>query len=271
MEPDGGPVLRRIDGVLRLGTRNRIVQQHRQAEHEGLTHRECPRLRDQEVCRPHEEVHLIRIAPDQHLMMRGVGHILHAFHQVLVAPGHDEDGQTLLDLLEVAEIRLDAAEAEGLGSCYNGNILNVMDQVSELLALPDRVFPVVMLTLGWPKTERRQPPKYPASLLVHENEYRERPDETVYAAYRKQNCWQKFHPKEEWVESCCTLAERLHGAEYAARVREDIEKKGYLGPYQYWFGCYYLEEPDFLTTEDYRNYFKKQGFHWLNAEGDIES
>lgn len=177
----------------------------------------------------------------------------------------------IVDASICAQTMVLAAEAEGLGSCYNGNILNVMDQVSELLALPDRVFPVVMLTLGWPKTERRQPPKYPASLLVHENEYRERPDETVYAAYRKQNCWQKFRPKEEWVESCCTLAERLHGAEYAALVREDIEKKGYLGPYQYWFGCYYLEEPDFLTTEDYRNYFKKQGFHWLNAEGDIES
>ena len=176
----------------------------------------------------------------------------------------------IVDASICAQTMVLAAEAEGLGSCYNGNIINVMDQVSELLALPEKVYPVVMLTMGWPKAERRrQPPKYPASLLVHENSYQERPDQTVYAAYRKQNRWQKFPPKPEWVETCCALAERLHGSDYAARVRTDIGEKGYLGPYQYWFGCWYLDEPDFLTTEDYLNYFKKQGFHWLETEGEI--
>ncbi len=161
-----------------------------------------------------------------------------------------------------------AAEAEGLGSCYNGNILNVADQVGDLLALPDRVFPVVMLTLGWPKTDRRrQPPKYSPALLVHENGYQERTDKEIYDAYRKQNRWQKLPPKEEWVSACCALAQALHGEDYAQTVRQDIEEKGYLGPYQYWFGCYYTEEPGFLNTRDYLDYFKRQGFYWLDENG----
>jgi len=176
----------------------------------------------------------------------------------------------VVDASVCAQTMVLAAEAEGLGSCYIGNILNVADQVSDMLALPQRVFPVIMLTLGWPKTDRRrQPPKYPASLLVHENQYQERTDKEVYDAYRKQNRWQKLPAKPEWVESCCAMAEKLHGADYAARVRKDIEDKGYLGPYQYWFGCWYLDEPDFMTMADYRSYFQKQGFEWLEEKEKI--
>ena len=104
---------------------------------------------------------------------------------------------------------------------------------------------------------------------MHENTYQERPPEALYAAYRKQNRWQKMPMKPEWVESCCAVAEKLHGADYAARVRRDIEDKGYIGPYQYWFGCWYLDQPDFLTMEGYRSYFKKQGFEWLEEKEKI--
>lgn len=162
-----------------------------------------------------------------------------------------------------------AAQAEGLGSCYNGNILNKLEAFSTLLGLPEQVFPVVMLTLGYPKTVHRQPPKYPAALLVHENGYQERTGEEVYAAYRKQNRWQKLPARPDWVERCCALAEELRGEEYAAAVRRDIEEKGYMSPYQYWFGCYYLDEPDYMTNTDYLAYFRKQGFAWLEEKERI--
>lgn len=162
-----------------------------------------------------------------------------------------------------------AAEAEGLGSCYNGNILHRMDKVSELLALPEGVCPVIMLTLGLPKGERRrQPPKYPPALLVHDNVYQERPDAEVFEAYREQNGRKEFSLNPQRLEQCCGMARRLAGEEYAQAVRADIEKKGYMGPYQYWLGCYYTDEPGFLTTGEYLDYFKKQGLHWLDTEGE---
>lgn len=159
-----------------------------------------------------------------------------------------------------------AAQAEGLGSCYIGNLLNRMEEASDLLGLPRRVCPAVMLTLGWPKTARKQPPKYPTSILVHENEYQELPDDVIYHAYRKQNRYQKLPPKAEHVEACCQMARALHGEEYAQKVRADIGEKGYLGPYQYWFGCWYTDEPEFLDWAGYRAYFAKQGFHWLEEK-----
>lgn len=159
-----------------------------------------------------------------------------------------------------------AAQAEDLGSCYIGNLLNRMGEASELLGLPRRVCPAVMLTLGWPKVVRKQAPKYPPAILVHENEYQELSDEALYRAYRKQNRYQKMPPAPDKVEACCAMAAQLHGAEYAEQVRTDIEKKGYISPYQYWFGCWYLDEPEFLDWDGYRAYFRNQGFDWLEEK-----
>lgn len=161
-----------------------------------------------------------------------------------------------------------AAQTEGLGSCYIGNVLNEMEAVSQLLSLPKRVCPVMMLTLGWPKSERKQPPKYPMELLVHDDGYQERDADRIYTAYRRQNRWQKFTASEKQTMRCCTTAQQVHGPEYADRVRQDIREKGFLGPYQYWLGCYYTYDglPGALANEKYRDYFRKQGFQWLETE-----
>ena len=83
---------------------------------------------------------------------------------------------------------------------------------------------------------------------------------------RKQNRYQKMPARADHVEACCAMAEQLHGSQYAAQVRADIAKKGYISPYQYWFGCWYLDEPEFLDWDGYRTYFKKQGFNWLEKK-----
>lgn len=169
----------------------------------------------------------------------------------------------LIDCAICAQTVTLAAEAEGLKSCYNGNIIHRADRVSELLRLPELVLPALMLTLGYPKVTHKQPPKYPAALLVHDEVYQPRPDEEVYRAYRKQNNYQKVPPRPELVEAVCARAAQLHGAEYAARVRADIAQKGFIGSYQYWFGCYYLDEEGFMQPEDYRRFFEQKGFGFL--------
>ena len=39
----------------------------------------------------------------------------------------------------------------GIGSCYVGSVVDYIKEVSDFLKLPDKVFPVVMLSLGYPK------------------------------------------------------------------------------------------------------------------------
>ena len=156
-----------------------------------------------------------------------------------------------------------AAEAEGLGSCYIGNILNKLDQVTDLLELPDKVCPAILLTVGYPRRPRKQPPRLPLELTVHRERYREPGDEEVYRAYRKQNQYRKWPASEKFLASIADQARKTGGEELASRVLEDIRAKGYVGPYQYWFGVYYTEDEEFLHNRDYGPYFRARGFSWL--------
>lgn len=188
------------------------------------------------------------------------------------APMRETDGlqnfwMALVDISICAHTICLAAEAEGLASCYNGNIVNKIDKVSELLKLPDHVIPALMMTVGYPKQERKQPTKYPVSLLVHDEVYRNDDPKMIYEEYRKQNNYQKIPARDELVEKLCATAAAYHGEEYAAKVRKDVEEKGFIGSYQYWFGCWYLDEPDFLVgAADFDRFFKKKGFGWLSQE-----
>jgi FMN reductase [NAD(P)H] len=60
-----------------------------------------------------------------------------------------------------------AAEAVGLGTCPISAIRNKPREVSALLGLPERVFPVAGLTLGFPAQEGRITPRLPLDVTVH--------------------------------------------------------------------------------------------------------
>lgn len=65
-----------------------------------------------------------------------------------------------------------AAESVGLGTCPISQIRNKIDRACEILGLPEAVFPIAGLAVGWPKFEKplislRLPP----SVVVHEDRY----------------------------------------------------------------------------------------------------
>ncbi|HPI32767.1 MAG TPA: nitroreductase family protein, partial [candidate division Zixibacteria bacterium] len=76
-----------------------------------------------------------------------------------------------------------AADAVGLGSVYVGTVLECFPEVREMLALPPGVFPVVILTLGWPVHRPAPRGKLPLQVVVHREQYRELPDDQLAAAY----------------------------------------------------------------------------------------
>jgi nitroreductase/FMN reductase [NAD(P)H] len=66
-----------------------------------------------------------------------------------------------------------AAEAQGLGTCPISVIRNRAAAVSELLRLPQHVFPVAGLAVGWPAVAPKQSMRLPLDVTVHHNGYRE--------------------------------------------------------------------------------------------------
>jgi len=63
------------------------------------------------------------------------------------------------------------AESSGLGVCPISVIRNEVDKVAAILALPDRVFPVAGLCLGYPAAEGHVSLRLPRGVTVHTDHY----------------------------------------------------------------------------------------------------
>ncbi|WP_354625203.1 oxygen-insensitive NADPH nitroreductase [Psychromonas sp. MME2] len=79
-----------------------------------------------------------------------------------------------------------AAESLGLGSCYIGGIRNEIEQVTNLLALPELVYPVFGLCLGYPDQNHEIKPRLPLSIVLKQESYDAPNDVAELAVYDQQ-------------------------------------------------------------------------------------
>lgn len=64
-----------------------------------------------------------------------------------------------------------AADAAGLGSCCISQVRKRLPETAELLGLPDGVFPISGLAVGWPDEARDVTRRLPPSVVVHRDAY----------------------------------------------------------------------------------------------------
>ena len=76
-----------------------------------------------------------------------------------------------------------AAEAEGLGVCPISAVRNHSATLSQILKLPDHVFPVAGLAVGYPAETPDISMRLPLSVTVHRNAYQEDGLDEAIAAY----------------------------------------------------------------------------------------
>lgn len=97
-----------------------------------------------------------------------------------------------------------AAEARGLGSVLLGGAPQKADLISDVLGVPDRVFPVVGLCLGYPdpSVETDIRPRFPLELTAFEDTYRDLSDTDIQSCmkgmdegYLTQGYYMKIVPK----------------------------------------------------------------------------
>lgn len=64
-----------------------------------------------------------------------------------------------------------AAESMGIGTCPISYVRNRINDLATLLSLPDGVFPICGLTLGYPADEGHTSMRLPPNIVVHEDRY----------------------------------------------------------------------------------------------------
>ena len=124
-----------------------------------------------------------------------------------------------------------AAESAGLGCCPISAVRNHAERVSALLGLPQWVFPLAGLTLGWPADTGDMSLRLPLEVTVHRDRFSEdglRDKIAAYDAtraeaqpYAQQRCPESFGQSSDygWSEDKARQYARPERADFGAHVR----------------------------------------------------
>lgn len=103
------------------------------------------------------------------------------------------------------------AEEEGLGICFLGTTIYQPQAIIEALKLPELVFPVATLTVGWPAEQPNQTDRLPLHAILHQETYDVFTPERIDACYAEREA---LAENRHFVE--------INGKETLAQVFTDI-------------------------------------------------
>jgi nitroreductase/FMN reductase [NAD(P)H] len=90
---------------------------------------------------------------------------------------------TAVDAALAMGMAIAAADAAGLGTCPISYVRSHIEKVGPLFGLPEAVYPVAGLTLGWPAARNETTPRLPPAAVVHRERYDDSALPTVIEAY----------------------------------------------------------------------------------------
>jgi len=122
-----------------------------------------------------------------------------------------------------------AAESLGLGGCYIGALRNDIGAVDKLLGLPDKVYPVFGMCLGYPDQNPEVKPRLPVEVVLKQHRYDDkndrssisRYDEAVREYYRTRTGGKKDNSWSEQISEMLVKEARPHMLDY-------LKSKGFL-------------------------------------------
>lgn len=158
-----------------------------------------------------------------------------------------------------------AADAMGLGSVYIGTVLEFFSELREMCSLPDGVFPVVLLCLGYPRHGAKPRRKLSTDVVVHKDTYHEMDDEALLQAYEIKYPNYRVEITEERLEAIAGVCQRVHGEAFAERCLARIREAGYINAVQRYFGLHYTADAMAQGNETFLQQIRDAGLGCFEA------
>lgn len=141
-------------------------------------------------------------------------------------PGYDN----LLSFLNAATDTLlycqtfcNLAEEQGLGTCFLGTTVYQPMAIIDLLKLPELVFPVATITLGWPDEDPAQSDRLPIKSILHKETYHDYTPDSIDECYAyKESLPENRHFVE--INHKQTLAQVFTDIRYTKKDNEAMSK-----------------------------------------------
>jgi nitroreductase len=171
------------------------------------------------------------------------------------------------DLLCAAQNVVILAEDLGLGSVYIGTILDVIDQAREYFAIPKYVLPMMVLSIGYPKSVPKNVPKLKRDVIVHRERYKRLSDPAIKKAFEDKygNFEDNVKKYLERIYIEAVEADKQEKPQWADLewIKKELAKLNIKNNAQFLFRFKYPAEEMVKMNEELIRSFKNAGFDFF--------
>ena len=142
------------------------------------------------------------------------------------------------DALLYCQTFCNIAEEAGLGTCFLGTTIYSPQPIIDILKLPQLVFPVATITLGWPDEAPALTDRLPIESIVHEETYRDYTPELINKFYTPKEALPENQHFVE-INNKQTLAQVITDIRYTREANEAMSKGLLEALYRHGFLSYH--------------------------------
>jgi nitroreductase len=172
----------------------------------------------------------------------------------------------LQDTVICAQNICTAADSVGLGSVYIGTVESCFMELKSICNLPEGVFPVVLLSLGYPTKYPEPAKKLGIEALVHEETYCDLPIEKLMQLQDEKYNHKTFPNSESNLSQIKEVASDIGGEEYAEIMIRKIKEVGHINMAQRYFGLHYLANETCIGNKAFIEALLAYGFTWIEGK-----
>ena len=158
------------------------------------------------------------------------------------------------------------AESFGIGSVYIGTVLSCMKETREYFQIPRYVLPVMVLSMGYPRSIPKNIPKLKREVITHYDRYREMNDEEIYKSFEEKYGNLEIN-KERYLERAfieLVEAEKQQQDEWVDYIKKEIAKGEIRNNAQFLFNLRYPADAMVSLNNEIIDSFRKAGFPLFN-------
>lgn len=170
------------------------------------------------------------------------------------------------DVMCAAQTVVILAESLGLGSVYVGSILWTINETREAFGIPQYVLPIMVLSIGYPKSIPQGIPKFTPDVIIHQESYHEPGDAELAQAF--QDKYGDFtnddtYLKKAFVET--VEADSQAGEGWMEMALEAMKKMEIRNNAQFLFNLRYPADQMVQMNQHLLDSLQQTGFSWTSA------
>ncbi|MCH4890023.1 hypothetical protein EZV73_20760 [Acidaminobacter sp. JC074] len=170
------------------------------------------------------------------------------------------------DTIIAAQNICTAADSLGLGSVYLGTVESCFDELRPMFNLPEGVFPVVILSLGYPKKYPEPASKLLYDNIVHKESYLSPSDDQLNGMMNEKYQGRSTPLSPKNLDQLHKTSMAVHGKEYADAAIDYANQLGHIHTAQRYFGLHYVADHIRKGNQTFLDSLRLAGFEWLDKD-----